>query len=45
MSNSEFYKAEKTILKEIKSYKRPEVDYFMDNFVAAYRLTLDELEL
>jgi len=44
MSNSEFFKAEKTILAEIKAYNRPEVDYFMDNFVEAYRLTLDELE-
>lgn len=44
MSNSEFYKAEKTIYDEIRGYKRPEVDYFMDNFIHAYRLTLDELE-
>ena len=44
MSNSEFYKAEKTILEEIRNYHRPEVDYFMDNFIEAYRLTLDELE-
>ena len=44
MSNSEFSKASKTILKEIRAYKRPEVDYFMDNFIEAYKLTLDELE-
>ena len=44
MGNSEFAKAEKTILKEIRAFKSPEVDYFVDNFVAAYKLTLDELE-
>ena len=44
MSNNEFHKAEKTILEEIRAYKRPEVDYFMDNFIEAYKLTLDELE-
>lgn len=44
MSNSEFFKAEKTIYKEIRGYHRPEVDYFMDNFVEAYKLSLDELD-
>ena len=44
MSNSEFSHAEKTILKEIRAYRSPEVDYFMDNFIEAYKLTLDELE-
>ncbi len=44
MSNSEFSKAEKTILDEIRAYNSPEVDYFVDNFIAAYKLTLDELE-
>ncbi len=44
MGNSEFSKAEKTILEEIRAYNSPEVDYFVDNFVEAYRLTLDELE-
>ena len=44
MSNSEFFKAEKTLLNEIRAYKSPEVDYFMDNFIEAYKLTLDELE-
>ena len=44
MSNSEFSKAEKSILEEIRAYKCPEVDYFMDNFIEAYKLTLDELE-
>ncbi len=44
MSNSEFSKAEKTILGEIRDYHSPEVNYFVDNFIAAYKLTLDELE-
>ncbi len=44
MSNSEFSKAEKTILEEIRAYNSPEVDYFVDNFIGAYKLTLDELE-
>ena len=44
LGNSEFSKAEKTILEEIRAYKRAEVDYFMDNFIEAYKLTLDELE-
>lgn len=44
MSNTEFSKAEKTILYEIRAFNRPEVDYFMDNFIEAYKLTLDELE-
>ena len=44
MSNSEFSKAEKTILNEIRAYKSPEVDFFMDNFIEAYKLTIDELE-
>ena len=44
MSNSEFSKAEKTILKEIRAYNSPEVNYFLEHFIAAYKLTLDELE-
>lgn len=44
MSNTEFYKAEKSIRKEIRGYNCPEVDYFMDNFIEAYKLSLDELD-
>lgn len=44
MSNTEFYKAEKSIRKEIRGYHSPEVDYFMDNFIEAYRLSLDDLD-
>lgn len=45
MSNSEFAKAEKTILEEIRAYNSREVDFFLDNFIEAYKLTLDELDL
>lgn len=44
MSNSEFSKAEKTIMEEIRAYNSPEVNFFVDNFIEAYKLTLDELE-
>lgn len=44
MSNTEFYKAEKSIREEIRAYHCPEVDYFMDNFIEAYRLSLDDLD-
>ena len=44
LSNKEFAKAQQSILAEIKAFKSPEVDYFMDNFVSAYRLSLDELD-
>ena len=44
MSNSEFSKAEKTIMEEIRAYNSPEVDYFVEHFIEAYKLTLDELE-
>lgn len=44
MSNTEFYKAEKSIRNEIRNYQCPEVDYFMDNFIEAYRLSLDDLD-
>ena len=44
MGNSEFFKAEKTIIEEIHAYNSPEVNFFVDNFIDAYRLTLDELE-
>ncbi len=45
MGNAEFVKANETILKEIKSFNSPEVDYFMENFVPAFSLTLDELDV
>ena len=44
MSNSEFFKAEKTIRAEIDAIDSPEVKFFMENFVDAFSLTLDELQ-
>lgn len=44
MGNAEFVKANETILAEIKNFHCPEVDYFMENFVPAFSLTLDELD-
>lgn len=41
--NQEFSKAKKAIEKEIKQFKLLEVDYFMDNFINSFSLTLDEL--
>lgn len=45
MGNSEFVKAKETILKEIEQFNSPEVDYFMQNFLPAFLLTLDELDV
>ncbi len=42
--NSEFKKAKRTILNDLKNLKREEVDYYLKEFVPAYELTLDELD-
>ncbi|MBQ7348749.1 MAG: 5'-deoxynucleotidase [Clostridia bacterium] len=42
--NSEFKKAKTSIGNELKSAKRPEVDYYLKTFAPAYDLTLDELD-
>ena len=42
MGNTDFEKAEISILKAIEKMDLPEVMYFMENFVPAYKLTLDE---
>ncbi|MGN1373649.1 MAG: 5'-deoxynucleotidase [Candidatus Coproplasma sp.] len=42
--NTEFEKAKKSIEADILSRNMPEVQYFMDNFIAPFSLTLDELE-
>lgn len=42
MGNKDFAQAEDTILKAIKDMKMPEVEYFMDKFIPAYELTIDE---
>ncbi len=45
MGNSEFFKAKETIEKEISAFDSQEVNYFMENFLPAFFLTLDELEI
>ena len=42
MGNTDFEKAEISILNAIEKMNMPEVKYFMGNFVPAYKLTLDE---
>lgn len=42
--NTEFAKAKKSIEKDLRSRKMPEIDYFFENFIPAFSLTLDELE-
>ena len=44
LGNSEFKKAKTAIEKELKSIDSKEVAYFMEKFVPAYSLTLDELD-
>lgn len=42
--NKEFLKAQKTIKEKIELLSLKEVDYFMDNFIKGFELTLDEME-
>ena len=42
--NREFLKAEKQTLGALKDMRLPEVDYFLEHFIPAFRLTLDELD-
>lgn len=42
--NTEFAKAKKSIEKDLRSRKMPEIEYFFENFIPAFSLTLDELE-
>ena len=44
-NNGEFTKARDTIEKELRDYKRASVDYFLDTFVSAFRLTLDDITI
>lgn len=44
MGNDEFRKAKDTILNSIHSMNMPEVKFFEDEFLPAFRLTLDEQE-
>lgn len=43
MGNREFEKAGESIKGIIEDMHMPEVDYFMENFIPAYSMTLDEL--
>ena len=40
--NGEFRQAEKTIYKAVENLKMPEVQFFMEEFLPSYQLTLDE---
>lgn len=42
MGNADFEKAEKATLEAVKAMNMKEVDFFLDNFMNAYSLTLDE---
>ncbi len=42
--NNEFSKAKNTILDDLKSKNIDEVNYFLDNFVKGFTLSLDELD-
>lgn len=42
MGNKDFAQAEATIRKAVEDMKLPEVKYFVENFLPAYNLTLDE---
>ena len=42
--NAEFAMAEESTLLSLKEMNLKEVDYFIENFIPAFSLTLDELE-
>lgn len=41
--NDEFLRAEEKSLEALRGYGLPEVDYFIEHFIPAFELTLDEL--
>ena len=41
--NNEFVKAKETLINILKQYDSPELDYFIDNFLPPFELTLDEM--
>ena len=43
--NNEFIQAEKQLLDTLNNYTNPEVKYFIENFLPAFGVTLDELDL
>jgi 5'-deoxynucleotidase len=42
--NAEFVKAKKSIEEDLHARQMPEVEYFFENFIPSFALTLDELE-
>ena len=42
MGNMDFEQAERATIEAIRAMKMPEADYFLENFMPAYSLTLDE---
>ncbi len=42
MGNQDFLEAEKSTLKAIKKMNMQEAEYFLEHFLPAYSLTLDE---
>ena len=42
--NSEFAKAKKSIEEDLHTRRMPEIEYFFENFIPSFSLTLDELE-
>lgn len=42
--NREFARAERTLRQQVEAIDRPEVRYFLQEFVASFELTLDDLE-
>ncbi len=42
--NAEFSKAKKSIEEDLKSRNMPEINYFFENFIDSFALTLDELD-
>lgn len=43
--NSEFFKAKKSIEKDLHKRNMPEVEYFFKNFIPSFELALDDLEV
>jgi len=42
--NSEFIKAKESTLESMKGMKCPELEYFLENFLPSFELTLDEMQ-
>ena len=42
MGNMDFEQAERATVEAIREMKMPEAEYFLENFMPAYSLTLDE---